>query len=51
MLGIAASNSTRNETGRSSHAGASSDRNIAIQRLNGTASTNAKSDEKTVPKI
>ena len=51
MLGIAASNSTRNETGRSSQRGASSERKIATPMLRGRAMTNARRDDASVPKI
>ena len=51
MLGIAARSSTRNENGRSSHRGASSDRNIATPRPRGRAIRRARNDERSVPNI
>ena len=50
-LGIAASNSMMKERGVLNFTGASSERYIAIPRLNGTAMSKARNDETRVPKI
>lgn len=50
-LGIAASNSIMNDKGVLSFSGASSERNIAIPRLKGTAMIRARNDDTRVPKI
>ncbi len=50
-LGTAASNSMMKDKGVLSFSGASSERNIAIPRLNGTAMSRASNDETIVPKI
>jgi hypothetical protein len=49
--GIAARSSTRNENGRSSHRGASSERKIATPMLRGRASRRARNEERSVPNI
>ena len=50
-LGIAASNSMMKDRGVLNFSGASSERYIAIPRLNGTAMSRARNDETRVPKI
>src|SRR3989338_5505449 len=51
MLGMAANSSTTKEIGRASHAGASSERNIATPSPSGKARTSDSTDETTVPKM
>src|SRR5665811_2155314 len=50
-LGIDASNSMMKDKGVLNFSGASSERYIAIPRLNGTAMSKARNDETRVPKI
>src|SRR3972149_9445936 len=49
MLGIPARSSTRNDKGRSNHAGAISERNTATPMLRGSEMTSARKEETIVP--